>query len=71
MMLHNAVRDTPPGQIIELVATDPSTQRDVPKFCAFLGHALLGQTVEGEDFCYRIRRGDSEDGREEASSTDL
>ena len=56
MLLHNAVRDTPPGKIIELVATDPSTQRDVPKFCAFLGHTLLELAVEGEDFCYRIQR---------------
>ncbi len=56
MLLHKAVREVLPGQVIELVSTDPSTQRDVPKFCAFLGHALLSQSNQGELFCYRIEK---------------
>ena len=40
MMLHNAVRDAGLNAQIEVVATDPSTQRDIPKFCNFLGHTL-------------------------------
>ena len=56
MLLHNAVRDIADGQVIELLATDPSTQRDVPKFCHFLGHALLWQDREGELFRYLIAK---------------
>lgn len=54
MLLHNAVRDCAAGQVIELLATDPSTQRDVPKFCHFLGHELLAQAQDGELFRYLI-----------------
>jgi len=56
MLLHKAVREVVEGQLIELLATDPSTQRDVPKFCHFLGHELLEQTQDGELFRYMIRK---------------
>lgn len=56
MLLHNAVRDSQPGQVIEVLATDPSTQRDVPKFCHFLGHDLLGQAADGDLYRYLIRK---------------
>jgi len=39
MMLHQKVRDLPPGGLLKVIATDPSTQRDIPKFCVFLGQA--------------------------------
>lgn len=59
MMLHNTVRDMAPGELLEVIATDPSTTRDIPKFCRFLGHALLAQE-EGPapgEFRYVIRKG--------------
>ena len=56
MLLHKAVREVATGQLIELLATDPSTQRDVPKFCLFLEHELLEESREGEVFRYVIRR---------------
>ncbi len=57
MMLHNKVRDMAIGEVLQVVATDPSTQRDIPKFCNFLGHELLEQRAEGQTFCYLIRKG--------------
>ena len=56
MLLHKAVREVLAGQLIEMWATDPSTTRDVPKFCHFLGHELLVQTQEGELYRYVIRK---------------
>lgn len=56
MLLHNAVRDIGSGDTIQVIATDPSTTRDIPKFCGFLGHALLEQRQEGEIFYYLIRK---------------
>ena len=56
MLLHKAVREAGEGQLIELIATDPSTQRDVPKFCHFLGHTLVEQSQAGELYRYLIRR---------------
>jgi tRNA 2-thiouridine synthesizing protein A len=57
MMLHNKIRDIATGDILEIVATDPSTQRDVPKFCNFLGHELLHQKEQDKKFYYYIQKG--------------
>ena len=43
MLLHRAVRDMSAGELLEVFATDPSTQRDIPKFCTFLGHELVSE----------------------------
>jgi tRNA 2-thiouridine synthesizing protein A len=48
MMVHQAVRRAVAGQPIEVRATDPSTTRDIPKFCLHLGHALLAQREQHE-----------------------
>jgi len=58
MMLHNRVRDMSAGEILHLLATDPSTQRDIPKFCTFLGHELISQYETKELFGYFIRKGE-------------
>lgn len=57
MMLHNKVREMQSGDILLVVATDPSTERDIPKFCSFLGHELIEQINENETFSYYIRKG--------------
>jgi len=56
MLLHNKIRDIEAGQLLKLVATDPSTSRDVPKFCHFLGHELLESTEKDGRFTYLIRK---------------
>ena len=56
MMLHNKVRDLSPGGLLKVIATDPSTRRDIPKFCVFLGHELIGQTEEDGTYLYWIRK---------------
>ena len=43
MMLHQIVRKSQSGQVIQVIATDPSTTREIPKFCLHLGHELLEQ----------------------------
>ena len=58
MMLHNKVRDIAIGEVLEVVATDPSTQRDIPRFCAFLGHELIGEREDADRFYYLIRKGE-------------
>ena len=56
MLLHKAVREVESGQIIEVIATDPSTERDIPKFCTFLGHTLVSHEQQGELFIYQIEK---------------
>jgi tRNA 2-thiouridine synthesizing protein A len=48
MMVHQAVRRAQPAQTLEVRATDPSTTRDIPKFCMHLGHELLEQRQQHE-----------------------
>lgn len=56
MLMHNKVRDMIPGQVLKVIATDPATTRDVPKFCQFLGHELLEQDSASEsNYLYFIR----------------
>ncbi|WP_434061844.1 sulfurtransferase TusA family protein, partial [Acinetobacter baumannii] len=33
MMLHQAIRKAKSGDVVEVLATDPSTSWDIPKFC--------------------------------------
>jgi tRNA 2-thiouridine synthesizing protein A len=56
MLLHNKIRDINPGQVLQVIATDPSTQRDIPKFCDFLGHQLLEQGEREQTFIYYIKK---------------
>jgi tRNA 2-thiouridine synthesizing protein A len=56
MLLHNKVRDVPVGEVIEVIATDPSTQRDIPKFCTFLGHELLSWEQREQQYYFYIRK---------------
>ncbi|NYS79196.1 MULTISPECIES: sulfurtransferase TusA [Halomonadaceae] len=56
MLMHNKVRDMTSGQVLKVIATDPATTRDVPKFCQFLGHELLEQdTASASNYLYFIR----------------
>ena len=57
MMLHSAVRDLDAGKVIKVVATDPSTTRDIPRFCGFLGHELLAEEQFEQSYWYFIRCG--------------
>lgn len=52
MMLHNAIREMAVGDVVRVIATDPSTQRDIPKFCQFLGHTLVDKRSEQEGLLF-------------------
>lgn len=56
MLLHRAVRDMASGDLLQVFATDPSTQRDIPKFCNFLGHELVSEEEVDGEFHYLIRK---------------
>ena len=56
MLLHRKVREMKEGDIVEVIATDPSSERDVPKFCSFLGHKLLKHEKDNDRIVYHIRK---------------
>jgi tRNA 2-thiouridine synthesizing protein A len=45
MMLRNALRNVDAGVCIKLVATDPSTLRDIPTMCRFMHHQLVSEAT--------------------------
>ncbi|MBJ9984169.1 sulfurtransferase TusA [Acinetobacter sp. S40] len=62
MMLHQAIRKSKSGDIVEIVATDPSTSWDIPKFCMHLGHELLAQEETQDEnglkeYRYLVKKG--------------
>ncbi len=56
MLLHKKFREIGEGTEVVVLATDPSTTRDIPKFCLFLGHELLSSDIDGNVYRYRIRK---------------
>ena len=56
MLLHNRIRDIAVGETLQVLATDPSTERDIPRFCLFLGHELLNQEQLDGQFRYLLRK---------------
>jgi tRNA 2-thiouridine synthesizing protein A len=60
MLLHNRVRDIAPGETLHVIATDPSTERDIPRFCSFLGHELLQRARVDDEFHYLLRKRESD-----------
>lgn len=57
MMLHARINDVSAGQLLRVLATDPSTTRDIPRFCQFLGHELVQEQEQDGVYTYLIRKG--------------
>lgn len=56
MLLHSKMREMRAGEILRVVASDPSTQRDIPKFCTFLEHELISMREEQQHYIFLIRK---------------
>ncbi len=57
MLLHSAVRDAKAGDHIVILATDPASERDISKFCAYLGHTLVSIERRESIFTFEIIKG--------------
>ena len=60
MLLHNKIRDMAAGDTVQVLATDPSTERDIPKFCQFLGHELVEREEIDGNYRYLLRKREQE-----------
>lgn len=61
MMLHNQIRDMQIGEVVEVLATDPSTKRDFLKFCTFLDQELLASDEQDGVLRFLIRKSSNAD----------
>lgn len=59
MMIRNAIRAMSEGQTLLVIADDPATTRDVPKFCHFMRHTLVAQETGNKPYRYLIRKGET------------
>ena len=57
MVVRNKMMDMTSGQVIKVLATDPSTSWDFSKFCNFLGHELLEKNQNDDQYTYWIKKG--------------
>lgn len=57
MMVRLNVRKMEDGQVLLVLADDPSTTRDIPKFCTFMDHQLIGSDTEHLPYKYLIKKG--------------
>ena len=49
MLVRHRMRELTQGSVLEVLATDPSTERDFKNYCRFVGHELLSaDATEGE-----------------------
>jgi len=46
-----------PGEILEVVTTDPMSVVDMPVFCAQAGHRIVREEKRDGDFVFIIERG--------------
>ena len=56
MMLHKKIRDASAGAVIQIISTDPSTLRDIPKFCRYLRHSLLASEQRDGRYFFKVRK---------------
>ena len=54
--LARALKEAQPGDLLELVATDPGSRSDVPSWAEISGNELLEAEEAGEVFRFVIRK---------------
>lgn len=55
--LARALKDAPPGELFELLATDPGSKSDVPSWGTISGNEILeAETLEDGSYRYVIRK---------------
>jgi tRNA 2-thiouridine synthesizing protein A len=57
MMVRKTIRTMNDGDVLLVKADDPSTTRDIPSFCRFMDHQLIGSQTESLPYQYLIKKG--------------
>lgn len=57
MLLHKHIATVASGECFHVLATDPTTERDIPQFCRFLGHVLEDVVESNGVYTYVLRKG--------------
>jgi tRNA 2-thiouridine synthesizing protein A len=57
MVVRKTVRKLAEGEMLEIIADDPATTRDIPSFCRFMEHQLVESQTETLPYRYLIKKG--------------
>jgi len=57
MVVRKTVRKLAQGEMLEIIADDPATTRDIPSFCRFMEHQLVESQTETLPYRYLIKKG--------------
>lgn len=53
---NQAIKGLAPGQVLEIVASDPGTRTDIPSWCRRTGNRLLSASEDGGVFRYYVEK---------------
>jgi len=56
MLVRAAIRKMSVGETLLIIADDPATTRDIPGFCEFMEHELVGSETEKVPYSYWVRK---------------
>ena len=59
MLLRNKVREMNQGDVIKVLATDPSTSWDFENFCRFMNHEMLEKSKMNRGISIGLKRDDA------------
>ncbi len=57
MMVRKTIRNMNNGEVLLVKADDPATKRDIPSFCRFMDHQLIGSETDSLPYQYLIKKG--------------
>ena len=57
MVIRKTVRKLEVGDVLEIIADDPATTRDIPSFCRFMEHQLIEAQTDTPPYRYVIKKG--------------
>jgi tRNA 2-thiouridine synthesizing protein A len=57
MMVRLNIRKLADGETLSVSADDPSTARDIPSFCRFMGHTLVASQTDTMPYQFVIQKG--------------
>lgn len=57
MVIRKTVRKLAKGELLEIIADDPATTRDIPSFCRFMEHELVSAETDNLPYRYVIKKG--------------
>mgnify|MGYP001305047503 FL=1 len=56
MLVRNRIREMEAGAVLHVLATDPTTKRDLDQFCRFMKHEMLDSKALGEILEFWIKK---------------